>query len=285
MPHAFGAALLAARRAAGAVPIRDRVIGGFLLLLAVLISVIVASVLLSWQHRDAMRDGAESERSEDVLRDAERQTLFANLLLERYVVTGSDHLPPIIRTSIAAVEEILTEARSLEFERGDQALPGVDDAAEVAALDELLVAASVISDASEQTINLRASGDVTGAREVLDSAGDDFLSLGSSIALAAELEHREIVARRGQADFSMSWTFTLQIIAAFAGIAVTIIMAAAITRSILKPLDSLRKTARSIAAGDLAAEVPSEGPREIAELGSDLNVMKAELLKLSGKQP
>ena len=275
--------LPAVRRAAGALPIWARVIGGFALLLAVLITLLATSILWSRQHRDAMEQGALSELIHDTYREAERQATVANLLLARFV-TGSDEEPLAVRANIASVSEKLTEARSLEVLRGEQDLADVEEAEELAALDELLLAASALSDSSEQVITLRTSGDVAGAQQALESVTDGFFSLESSIAVAAELERQEVVEYQGRAMRSNSRIEVLQIMAVIAGITVTIIMATAVTRSILRPLNALGKTARAIAAGDLKAEASSEGPSELAELGTDLNLMKNELLNLTRKQ-
>lgn len=284
MAHAVSTILPAARRAAGALSIKARVIGGIVLLLAVFIGVLAMSILLSQHEQDSVAELDYSERIHDAYHEAEHETTLVNLLLTSFVITGSDQLSQEIRASVATVEEKLTEARSLERLRGEQDITHVNDEAELAELDEMLAAASAISDGTEQLTTLRASGDVTGARQALDAVSDDLLSLGSSIGEAAELEARELTDYRSRDASARNLTLRLQIVTALVGTAVAIIMATVFSRSILKPLNTLRKTARAIASGDLTARVPQTGPREFADLGSDLDVMKDELLSLTKKQ-
>lgn len=49
---------------------------------------------------------------------------------------------------------------------------------------------------------------------------------------------------------------------------------------ILKPLDRLRSASAELAAGDLAARAPEEGPSELAEMGSSFNAMAGSIERL-----
>ncbi len=284
MAHTVSTILPAALRAAGALSITARVVGGFALLLLVFTNVLAASIMLSQRQQAAMDQLTFSLRTHDAYHEAGHEATATDRLVARLALTGNRQLLPELRTGIATVEERLTEARSHELARGEQDIPGVDDTGELTELDEMLVAVSAISGAIEQFATLPASDDVAGTRQALDAVSDDLSSLESSIVVAAELEGLEAAEYQDLANRSRRLTTTLHVIAALLGGTVAIIMATAVSLSILRPLNALRRTARAIAAGDLEARVPRDGPRELADLGSDFDVMKKELLSLTKKQ-
>jgi len=49
-------------------------------------------------------------------------------------------------------------------------------------------------------------------------------------------------------------------------------------RSVLRPVSDLARQVRDVVAGDVAQEVRAEGPREITELGGDVDAMRARIL-------
>ena len=53
-----------------------------------------------------------------------------------------------------------------------------------------------------------------------------------------------------------------------------------LARWIIQPLERLRATSVQVAAGDLGARAPSQGPRELAELGSSFNEMAESIEQL-----
>lgn len=64
--------------------------------------------------------------------------------------------------------------------------------------------------------------------------------------------------------------------AAASAVAVALALAASITRRV----ESLSRSSRTLAAGDLGVRVPVDGPRELAELGGAFNAMASELESL-----
>lgn len=66
---------------------------------------------------------------------------------------------------------------------------------------------------------------------------------------------------------------TVAAAAAATAVAVAVVLAARTTRR----LDELSAASKRLAAGDLAARAPVDGPRELAELGRTFNTMAAEL--------
>ncbi len=50
-----------------------------------------------------------------------------------------------------------------------------------------------------------------------------------------------------------------------------------LARNIVLPLDTIRKASQQLAAGDLGARAPQQGPAELSDLGSSFNGMAAHL--------
>jgi signal transduction histidine kinase len=59
-----------------------------------------------------------------------------------------------------------------------------------------------------------------------------------------------------------------------------VVAALLLARWILAPLDRLRAVSAELAAGDLAARAPEQGPGEVAEMGSALNAMAESIERL-----
>jgi signal transduction histidine kinase len=83
----------------------------------------------------------------------------------------------------------------------------------------------------------------------------------------------------GAVMFEMGGDVVILAVAA-ASSTVAIVAALLVGRSITAPVDRLRAASGALAAGDLSARAPEEGPSEIAELGAAFNGMAARLEEL-----
>ncbi len=72
--------------------------------------------------------------------------------------------------------------------------------------------------------------------------------------------------------------------AGLAGIVVSIILAALISRTIAKPLQRVAVAATDVARGDYAVHVPASGPPELRSLAESFNQMTAEVLAANNAQ-
>ncbi len=72
---------------------------------------------------------------------------------------------------------------------------------------------------------------------------------------------------------------TLVVSLGVAGVAIGVVMAYLITRSIVEPLHEAAQAARTVAAGELGAHIHAEGSDEIAELMRALRDMNENLAK------
>ena len=261
--------------------VRGRIIGGFGLLIIILIVVVAGSVWLWREHRSALVQMEATAATVATLEDARFNVTLAALLLERYLVTGSERVVPVIGASMATVEDELAEAHAQEESRGDQEVKGVDDEAEIERLNELVAEADALSDTFEQVIALRQRGDAEGARQFLEAAAPDIRMFGLLIGEAVQEEGDEIPPLKSRADRTAELAFWLLILSGGAGAALGLAASVLIARSILKPLSSVESVALAVAGGDLEARAEPTGPRELARLGASLNRMTESLLGLN----
>ncbi len=62
-------------------------------------------------------------------------------------------------------------------------------------------------------------------------------------------------------------------------LALTTAVTMAVSRALIRPFNRVRRAVDAVAAGDLQTEVPSTGPREVAELGGSVETMRARLVE------
>ncbi len=87
------------------------------------------------------------------------------------------------------------------------------------------------------------------------------------------------VAVSGIVMFSSGHDTKLLFVAA-ASSSAAVLAGLTVARSIARPVQRLRAASAALAAGDLAARAPENGPRELAELGAAFNEMAANLERL-----
>jgi CheY-like chemotaxis protein len=97
--------------------------------------------------------------------------------------------------------------------------------------------------------------------------------------IQALVEKQKILTRADLDDMNARMNFlgTLQWMLLAAGLLLGIALAWLITRSIIKPVNSAVTVAGNIARGDLETEVPVQGSRELAVLGTALGTMRDSL--------
>jgi signal transduction histidine kinase len=84
------------------------------------------------------------------------------------------------------------------------------------------------------------------------------------------------VSVSGTVMFSSGHDMTLLFVAA-ASSSAAVFAGLVVASSISRPVKRLRRASTNLAAGDLGARAPQEGPRELAELGASFNEMAARL--------
>jgi signal transduction histidine kinase len=100
---------------------------------------------------------------------------------------------------------------------------------------------------------------------------------GSLNALQGDLDRAAAVAR----DDLEAGARRLQLVGvllAIALVALLLVLALGLRRVVLKPLSGLAGEVRQVAAGDFDAEVRGSGPREVVELGADVEAMRRQIV-------
>jgi diguanylate cyclase (GGDEF)-like protein/putative nucleotidyltransferase with HDIG domain len=242
--------------------VRGRVVGGFGLLILVLVCVIVGA---SWQVRRHQNDLEELERhstTASLLQNVEAQAATAGLLLQRYVDAGGDHYQQEINDHAAnaqvSLQQILNQGGS----------PGLEDVTSSGL--------RLMQDAA-RAAQLRRSGDLTRARQVLEEIVPIFREYRLTLENLAAEELARVAELRENADAAGQLAFWLLVASGGIGVIIALLASYTIARSIISPLSALEETARRASDGNLAARAPDGGPRELAHLGSVLNEMMSAI--------
>jgi diguanylate cyclase (GGDEF)-like protein len=243
--------------------VRGRVIGGFGLLILVLVSVTAGA---SWQVRRHQSDLEELERhstTASLLQNVEAQAATAGLLLQRYVDAGGDHYQEEINNHAASAQLSLQQI----LNQGTQA----------PALEDVTSSGLRLMQDAARAAQLRRSGDMERARQVLEEIVPIFRDYRLTLEQLAAEELSRVAELRERADTAGMMAFWLLVASGGAGVVLALAASVTIARSIIRPLNSLEETALRARAGDLAARAPAKGPREFAHLGLVLNEMMSAI--------
>lgn len=174
------------------------------------------------------------------------------------------------RAGVSAEDAALTDLRALS-ENGDLGPVAQDLAAVTASAEAWRDAFAGPSIEATRTGSGAPPGPVVG-RELFDvvRAGVD--------DLLGELRAAQVDARQ---DVAAAAAFLLAGAAAVAVVLVLVLVAAAIglRRTVLAPVSDLAGQVRAVVSGDVQREVRADGPREIMELGDDVEAMRARILR------
>jgi diguanylate cyclase (GGDEF)-like protein/PAS domain S-box-containing protein/putative nucleotidyltransferase with HDIG domain len=169
----------------------------------------------------------------------------------------------------AAIEQHLSHARAEVLASGD--------ANEVLALDDLSERIANFNATVDSTLPILLQADPETRLQLATAGRPEMWS--ASEAIVADLqemasnEQQELAARTVAADRSAAttlWLLTGFGTAAFLVAAGTVAM---LIVSVVRPLASLRASARAITAGDLKARAKVSGPEEVTSLAGDFNQM------------
>jgi diguanylate cyclase (GGDEF)-like protein/PAS domain S-box-containing protein len=250
--------------------VRGRIIAVLGLMLVIFGGVIAGSAWLQDQHRSARRDVELHAATANQLADARFRITLSNLLLERFLATGNENIPPVVRSSLIEAEEMLIGASATETEQGNEE--------ELARLDEVGAGIAVLAAAAEDVIALQESGDAIGARAAIEAAALQIRDLGTQLTDAVDFERSELPPLESEADRTGDLALVLLVVSGAASVGLVLAMVIVVIQSILKPLSSLETTANKLARGDLETRAAITGPGELRSLAHSLNEMTEGLL-------
>lgn len=219
-----------------------------------------------------------------LLLDARANAESAAASVQRYVIVGDEVIIPgnddillsLIEESTTGAIDDLARAIALEEAQGDEE--------DVAVLTGILVEATALVQGSGRLIALRQNGNVEEATAAFNEIVPEFREFESKINELADQELAEASALRAEADQAGTFALWVLIISASAGAVLSVIGAALIARSIVRPLSRVESTAIAVAGGDLQARSPESGPDELARLSRSINSMTESLLDASKRQ-
>jgi len=245
-----------------------RVVTGLVLLLSVIVGVLLAVTVRQFV--------VAQDRLEDELNPAgmELSTILALYVdqetAERgYILTGR---PEFLEPYDAAAPAI----RSTLAELDGQVSPAVRD--QIAAMDSAYRA--WLAEAAEPELAAAQGGDRKRAIELV--ASGEGRRLFDQVRAAHEEADQAIRAEQDDAtrrvDSLLRRMSVLLALTVFAFVATTLVGAGAFSRAVLRPLAELGRSSRAVARGKLRHPVQGSGPREVTEVGDDIDTMRRHLL-------
>lgn len=172
------------------------------------------------------------------------------------------------RTGMQAEAAALADLRDLVDEAG----PVASDLAAVTAAVQTWRTAYAEPAVEAIRTGSAAAPDPMVGRELFDAVRADVDDLLADLTLAQD-EARQDVARAA--------SFLLVAAAAVAVVLVLMLATAAVglRRTVLRPVSDLAAQVRAVVSGEVQREVRADGPREIVELGDDVEAMRARILR------
>jgi HAMP domain-containing protein len=216
------------------------------------------------------------ESAGQISRYEDAQSAFANLgsdLATYYVLRGSLHADAF-ELARAQVTQSLTAAR--------EAAPALGDA-ELARADALASAYATVGETQERILRAVEQNDISGALAIAGQTG----VLEAAPKLTQEMQQAVNDARNdlatAQRDDAAEQKRSVALSLGIAGTwaALLLFLGLASFRWLVRPLEKVSLSTLTIAAGDLTARVPENGPRELAQVGADVNRMTEALIRRS----
>ncbi len=251
--------------------VRARIIGGFGLLVILLVLVVAASAWLARQHRSDLAEMEQRSATASLVQEIELKGEAFVPLLQLYVATGDESVVPQLTSQGLSLAASLEEARAQ--------MEGLGQETNAERMDELITrSVPLLSQTAMKVITLRQSGDVEGARAALDEGLLQVDQLHAEFGDLSEAEREAAAALRSRADNTADLAFWLLATSGVMGAFLGLTASTLIARSILKPLSSLESSALAVAGGNLKARARATGLRELARLGASFNQMTESLV-------
>ena len=242
-------------------------------LILVLVTVAIVAVLRVRQHQHRLL-ALEDTATAAVSLEHVRGQLFRELAaLSGLVFSDDPTLVDDYREAAAALEWDLNQARTEGV--------GTGRAGYVATLGDVTERIGNFNQTANTAIPLLLEGDpqtrVQVVAAVMPQIWAEVDAIVADLDQLAEDERTELAAERATATNAAD--VTIWIVVGFGGIALLMAtgVVVVIIASVVRPLVSLRASARAITSGDLAARAKVFGPEEVASLARDFNEMTEAL--------
>jgi PAS domain S-box-containing protein len=244
--------------------------------IAVAVTAVLAYVLYRGAHDRAQTNERVNLHVAQISRYEDAQSAFADLgseLATYYVLRGPSHADTF-ELARAQVTRSLSAAR--------EAAPALGDA-DVARADALVSAYATVGEAQEGILRAVEHNDISGAVTITGQSGviegAPKLTRDLQQAVTDARNDLAIAQRDDAAEQKRSVAYSLGIAGTWA--ALLLVLGLASFRWLVHPLEKVSLSTLMIAASDLTARVPESGPRELAQVGADVNRMTEVLIRRS----
>lgn len=209
--------------------------------------------------------------------DAERQRRLANAALRSWTTAYETDLDTIARSETQQVQETLAA--------GSPKVPDAVDQRETQLLKELGESLPSLKSNAEQFIQLSDSFSRTEGEfvqkvfepRVRDELSKPVQELASETELGAGEYRRNI-------EKALKDSYKQTILIVLIGVAVSIVLAAVVSRAVIDPIQGLRDAARLLGQGKMDTRISIHSKDELGELAGSFNVMADNLAKLIGER-
>jgi diguanylate cyclase (GGDEF)-like protein/PAS domain S-box-containing protein len=255
--------------------LRVRIIATFSLLMLLLIGICLVSVFRFGNDQAAQVDTGAIEKASltaAALSDIDAEFTLQFETLRAFPVTKDWSFAEAFRASIARVKANVEQAKALQSDPPDaQALATLDDIARQ--LEEI----SLQGEGAFMFTEVDAAEQATAARSQVEST---IAGLRPVVAELISEQQRQIEVALPATTATGDGELLLWALLGSAGLVFIVSgwSALALTRSILRPLASLRASARAIASGNFATRPQVSGAAEFESLARDLDRMIVALL-------
>lgn len=243
--------------------VKGLVLGGFAVLVLILIAVVAGSAWLVREHQANLAEMEHHTVMADLLQETQADLGTSAGFLFGYITTGNELLLPTINDALTSSLLSINQAAALDKQ-------GYSN---VANLTYIQTERTKLNDATTEMLRLMKDGKQQEAMLLIQQTAPPYQMWVVQVNTAIESEQLEVAALRKNADHAGNLAFWLLVISGALGAGIGLAASVLIARSILKPLSSLEATARAVAKGDLDARAPAAGPRELAHLGETMNYM------------
>ena len=248
---------------------RGRVILAGVVLVVLLAAMAALAFWRTEDHHQLHNELKGTSLTATALEHARAQLLREEAALSTLIFSDDPGLVHVYQEAVAALEQDLSQARAGALAQGD--------ADEVLALDDLTERIGAFNEEIARTLPLILEVDPE-TRARLASAGVAEMSpevdaFTAELDRLAENQRNELAAARAAADRDQDTTLWFLIGFSAAAFLVAAGTVAMLVLSVVRPLASLRASARAITAGDLEARAKVSSPEEVASLGRDFNAM------------
>jgi diguanylate cyclase (GGDEF)-like protein len=239
-------------------------------MLLLLMATTAVGVLRARDHQSRLRSLEATSLSAAALEHARGEFLNGTNSL-----TGLAFIPDpryffIYQTSRQLAQQDLSQAQVIALSEGRQA--------DAAFLDDLIARIDAFDEGISDRASLFLAGDEEAATEGMAEMAVTAEEIIDDLDLAANRERSTVATQRVAADQASSVTLWLQVGLGGFALMIASIVAIVLVASVIRPLASLRASARAITAGDLEARAKVSGPEEVTSLAQDFNHMTATLL-------